>query len=218
MTKTNKKGKIGSQRLLQVAIALHSDLLDKALQEAGAITAAETVSWTSPLEKDQFKEFQDNASLEKIRVSNRLTYPLNKFWPSRGPSLGCNWHYKSWKANTIRSQSPYSRGCIARFWSITKINGVNRIEFRGGKKVLFPEKQFCLVGYFLPICKSAGPSIFFTKIKQYSKCSNLFEFYQRNRNGRARNRTRMGGCYKAAPRGAWTTKKLEKARYFSRIY
>ena len=85
MSKVNKKGKIGSQRLLQVAIARHSDLLNKALQKAGAITASETVSWTSPLEKDQFKEFQDNAALEKIGVSNRLTYPLNKFWPRRGP-------------------------------------------------------------------------------------------------------------------------------------
>ena len=85
MNKPNKKGRIGSQRLLQVAVAQHPDLLNKALQKAGAIKESEKVSWTSPLEVDQFKEFRDNAVLKKIRVSNSITYPLSKFWPRRGP-------------------------------------------------------------------------------------------------------------------------------------
>lgn len=85
MAITNKKGRIGSQRLLQAAVAGYPDLLNKALQKAGAISNSETVSWTSPLEKDQFKEFQDQAALEKIGVAGSITYPLCKFWPKGGP-------------------------------------------------------------------------------------------------------------------------------------
>ena len=85
MTKTIKKGRIGSQRFLQVVISQHPDLLQQALQKAGAVRESENVSWTSPLEKDQFKEFRDLAALEKIGVTNSIKYPLNKFWPQRGP-------------------------------------------------------------------------------------------------------------------------------------
>jgi hypothetical protein len=85
MTKTNKKGRIGSQRLLQVAVAQYPNLLHNALRKAGAIKESENVSWTSPLERDQFKEFRDQTALEKIGVTNSIKYPLNKFWPQRGP-------------------------------------------------------------------------------------------------------------------------------------
>jgi len=85
MDTTNTKGKIGSQRLLQAAIAQYPDLLNEALQESRAIEKSECVTWTSPLEADQFKEFQDQAFLEKIGVTKSISYPLSKFWPRKGP-------------------------------------------------------------------------------------------------------------------------------------
>lgn len=85
MTITNKKGRIGSRLLLQAAVAKYPALLNTALQKAGAIGNSVTVSWTSPLEKDQFKEYRDQAALEKIGVADSITYPLNKFWPKGGP-------------------------------------------------------------------------------------------------------------------------------------
>lgn len=85
MNTANKKGKIGSQRLLQATIAQHPDLLNEVLQESGAIKESENITWTSPIAADQFKEFQDQAFLEKIGVSNSIDYPLNKFWPRKGP-------------------------------------------------------------------------------------------------------------------------------------
>jgi len=85
MNRPTNNGRIGSQRLLQVAVAEYPDLLNQALKKAGAISNSETVAWTSPLSKDQFKEFQDQAALEKIGVANFITYPLSKFWPKGGP-------------------------------------------------------------------------------------------------------------------------------------
>lgn len=44
MNKASKKGRIGSQQLLQVAVDQHSDLLNKAFQKAGAINKSKGVS------------------------------------------------------------------------------------------------------------------------------------------------------------------------------
>ncbi|MEE4357027.1 MAG: hypothetical protein V2I97_11185 [Desulfococcaceae bacterium] len=85
MNRANKKGRIGSQRLLQITVAEYPELLRKALQKAGAVGESEKISWTSPLEREQFKEYRDNAFLKKIGVENSVTYPLDKFWPGKGP-------------------------------------------------------------------------------------------------------------------------------------
>ena len=84
MSTSNKRGRIGSQRLLQAAVNQHPDLLYEALRKAGAIHDSENVSWTSPLEADQFKEYRDQAALEKIGITNP-PHPLNNFWPKGGP-------------------------------------------------------------------------------------------------------------------------------------
>lgn len=78
-------GRLGSQRLLQNAVNHFPDLLNKVLNDSGAITGAEIVTWTSPLETDQYKEYRDQAALKKIGVKNSITHPLNNFWPQRGP-------------------------------------------------------------------------------------------------------------------------------------
>lgn len=91
----NKKGRLGSQRLLQIAVGKYPSILEDALRTVGAIGNAETVTWTSPLEAEGFKEFQDLAALEKLGVSDSINYPLKKFWPRLGPV---------WDATGITSQ------------------------------------------------------------------------------------------------------------------
>ena len=44
----------------------------------------ELVTWTSPLAKDDYVEFRDNAALEKLGILDRIKYPLKEFWPNRG--------------------------------------------------------------------------------------------------------------------------------------
>ena len=80
-----KSRTMGSQRLLQLAIQNHPELLHTAMRKAGALNKGETVEWTSPLEDEDFKEYRDSAALKKLGVLESITHPLNEFWPQRGP-------------------------------------------------------------------------------------------------------------------------------------
>ena len=74
----------GSQRWLQVAVNRRPQLLTDALVKSGAISATATVTWTSPLQADEFCEYRDSAALLKAGVKH-LKSLLNEFWPNRGP-------------------------------------------------------------------------------------------------------------------------------------
>jgi len=74
----------GSQRWLQVAVNRKPDLLLSALQRSGAVAPGVPVTWSSPLESENFQEYRDLQALERTRVGN-LKRPLNEFWPARGP-------------------------------------------------------------------------------------------------------------------------------------
>ena len=85
MEAQKQKGRIGSQRLLQIAVGKYPEFLDAALRQAGAIDANETVRWTSPVESEGFREYRDSAALEKLGILDSLKVPLKEFWPRRGP-------------------------------------------------------------------------------------------------------------------------------------
>src|ERR1700719_3980397 len=74
----------GSQRWLQVAVNRKPQLLQGALQRSGAIGPRVSVTWQSPLEADDFREYRDGKALEKAGIAN-LKKPLDQFWPARGP-------------------------------------------------------------------------------------------------------------------------------------
>jgi len=74
----------GSQRWLQVAVNRKRELLLNALGRSGAISNRATVTWCSPLEVENFREYRDGAALAKAGIKN-LTTPLSAFWPPRGP-------------------------------------------------------------------------------------------------------------------------------------
>jgi hypothetical protein len=76
----------GSKRWLQVAVNRKSQLLLSALRRSGAIGPRASVTWNSPLEKEDFKEYRDRNALVKARIDiATLKTPLEQFWPARGP-------------------------------------------------------------------------------------------------------------------------------------
>ena len=75
---------LGSQRLLQLAVNRRPELLRSALRTSGALGRRESVTWKSPLESDEFREYKDNAALQKLGITNDLRVPLSTFWPPRG--------------------------------------------------------------------------------------------------------------------------------------
>jgi len=74
----------GSQRWLQVAVNRKPQLLLSALQRGGAIGPRVSVTWQSPLEADNFREYRDGKALEKAGIAN-FKKPLDQFWPPHGP-------------------------------------------------------------------------------------------------------------------------------------
>ena len=81
---TNVFATAGSQRWLQVAVNRKPQLLLRALQRSGAIVPRVSVTWHSPLEEDDFREYRDRKALDKAGIAN-LKKPLEQFWPARGP-------------------------------------------------------------------------------------------------------------------------------------
>jgi hypothetical protein len=67
-----------------VAVNRKSELLLSALRRSGAIGPRVSVTWSSPLEKEEFQEYRDSKALEKAGIGS-LRKPLDEFWPARGP-------------------------------------------------------------------------------------------------------------------------------------
>ena len=74
----------GSQKWLQVAVNRKPQLLLGALRQSEAIGPRISVKWESPLERENFLEYQGGAALEKVGIGNALKKPLQDFWPARG--------------------------------------------------------------------------------------------------------------------------------------
>lgn len=75
----------GSQRLLQQTVQMVPQVLLTALRESGCVGKSEKVSWVSPLARDEYREYFDNAALEKLGLREKISIPLAEFWPTRGP-------------------------------------------------------------------------------------------------------------------------------------
>ncbi|MCE3269691.1 MAG: hypothetical protein K0S57_88 [Ramlibacter sp.] len=68
-----------------MAVCHAPHLLDRALQESGAIGPHATVRWISPLSKDRFVEYRDVAALQALGITELRARQLSEFWPPRGP-------------------------------------------------------------------------------------------------------------------------------------
>jgi hypothetical protein len=79
-----KKAIRGSQKWLQFLDDTNRQALDGLLRTGLRLNANDRIEWLSPLEEDDYAEYQDEAFLERlsVRLEKRS---LRSFWPRRGP-------------------------------------------------------------------------------------------------------------------------------------
>ena len=74
----------GSQKWLQILVNQHPERINRYLAETLKLGDSDRVEWLSPLEKDGYAEYRDQAFLDRLGVPAG-SVPLKSFWPSRGP-------------------------------------------------------------------------------------------------------------------------------------
>ncbi len=74
----------GSQRWLQLVVNRCPEVIDAAIREELDLCQDKTIEWLSPLESDCFREYQDQAFLDRLCAKPQHR-PLKDFWPARGP-------------------------------------------------------------------------------------------------------------------------------------
>ena len=74
----------GSQRWLQLAVNRSPDTINSAIASAMKLTSEVGIQWHSPLEKDNFREYQDSHFLRNLGIELQQR-KLSSFWPRRGP-------------------------------------------------------------------------------------------------------------------------------------
>ena len=83
-----KQGKAsrGSQYWLQKLINKKQKLLNERILYHIEFSQDTKIEWVSPLSYDGYKEYQDNAFLEKLGLKDdRYHSKLKEFWPKGGP-------------------------------------------------------------------------------------------------------------------------------------
>ncbi len=84
--KTQRNGAKGSQFHIQRLVNHPTDPLSNEIRRLIKLDAHETIAWLSPLEGDDFAEYQDDSYVTRLGLkSDSLTTPLSEFWPAGGP-------------------------------------------------------------------------------------------------------------------------------------
>ena len=74
----------GSQRWLQLAVNRSPDIINAGIAPAMELPSGVSIQWHSPLEKDNFREYQDSHFLGNLGVELQHR-KLSSFWPRWGP-------------------------------------------------------------------------------------------------------------------------------------
>lgn len=74
----------GSARWIQTFVNQRPQRLNQAIAASLALPADLAIDWKSPLANDEFAEYQDDAFLSKVGLT-QLRRPLRHFWPAGGP-------------------------------------------------------------------------------------------------------------------------------------
>jgi len=120
---TQSVGKKGSQKWIQKLVNEKPELLNSHLKEELHLPKSEQVRWLSPLKSDDYAEYSDQDSLDRLGVSLKKK-PLADFWPENGPqwdALG--------KSNSGRLFLVEAKSHIGELSSFTgaKGNSLNKI-------------------------------------------------------------------------------------------
>lgn len=78
------KGARGSLKWIQLVVNDCPELINMPLSQVCKLPVHTPISWVSPIRKDGFAEYRDQAFLDLLRVHLEQR-PLKTFWPSRGP-------------------------------------------------------------------------------------------------------------------------------------
>jgi hypothetical protein len=74
----------GSKKWLRKLINERANVIDAQLKENLDLPRDEQIKWLSPLRKENFREYSDEAFLKKLGLPE-LIPELKEFWPKRGP-------------------------------------------------------------------------------------------------------------------------------------
>lgn len=74
----------GSRKWLQALVNRCPELIEQELAGRLGLGPAERVHWLSPLEQDNYKEYRDQAFLDRLAIRPDAP-PLASFWPRLGP-------------------------------------------------------------------------------------------------------------------------------------
>jgi hypothetical protein len=73
------KAEKGSQKWIQKLINDNANIINAVVRLSLGLPKDEKIDWYSPIEKDDYAEYYDDAFLEKLGLSNLATN-LQKFW------------------------------------------------------------------------------------------------------------------------------------------
>lgn len=73
----------GSLKDIQILINNRKEILDKKLSEA--LEQKINITWKSPIKEDRYAEYRDEDFLRILDIESKINFPLEKFWPKRGP-------------------------------------------------------------------------------------------------------------------------------------
>jgi len=79
-----RKATKGSQRWLQILVNGHSDVFAREFLPKIKCSPDAKITWLSPLQEDEYAEYQDEAFLKRLGVQ-LSNHSLQDFWPKRGP-------------------------------------------------------------------------------------------------------------------------------------
>ncbi|MDQ6965663.1 MAG: hypothetical protein Q9M23_01925, partial [Mariprofundaceae bacterium] len=163
---SKQKGRLGSQRLLQIAVGKYPGLLETALREAGAINADETVTWTSPLESEGFREFQDSAAMSKLGALDSLKVQLKEFWPRRGPVWDATGITSEGRAVLLEAKAHIPEAASPASGASPKSMQLIEQSLKSARKFYSPRSSSCWSGTFYQYANRLAHLYFLRELNQ----------------------------------------------------
>lgn len=131
----------GSQKWIQKLINEKPQVLDSLIRQIRFVTETDAIQWLSPLKKDDYAEYRDEACLKLLNISLN-DYSLNDFWPKNGPQWDALGKSASGKLflveakshipeliSTLKASNPSSTEKIIKSLKQTKENFSSKTDF-----------------------------------------------------------------------------------------
>jgi hypothetical protein len=100
-------GEKGSQKWIRKLVNEEQEILNSRIRKNLNLPNDERIEWLSPLKSEGYKEYRDEAFLEKLRVKLEKV-PLSQFWPEGGPQWDALGRSSSGKLFLVEAKSHIS--------------------------------------------------------------------------------------------------------------